>query len=299
MGCHGDHADQSSATITAIRVSLVSVTQLAGQMGSTNLRIVDARAVLSDPQSGLAKFKTSHIPGAQFADLNADLSAVKQDPRLGRHPLPGAGQFSALLSRLGITPETEVVVYDQADGAMAASRFWFLMRLAGHTNVSVLDGGMDAWLASGFPTESDVEAILPTVYPVVFNHQMLVTEIELKALLNNHDDTVLIDARAAERFRGEQEPLDRKAGHIPGALNRPYARNLDNGMFKSSEQLRAEFEPLVRDRKNIILSCGSGVTACHNGLALNHAGIDGWRLFAPSWSGWVADDTNPIATVEP
>jgi thiosulfate/3-mercaptopyruvate sulfurtransferase len=172
------------------------------------------------------------------------------------------------------------------------------MRLAGHTHVSVLDGGMDAWLASGLPTESDASEIAPTVYPVVFNHRMLVTESELKALLNHHDDTVLIDARAAERYRGEVEPLDKKAGHIPGAVNRPYAQNLENGVFKTSEQLRAEFAPLVQDRKNIILSCGSGVTACHNALALSHAGIDGWRLFAPSWSGWVADDTNPIATVD-
>jgi thiosulfate/3-mercaptopyruvate sulfurtransferase len=277
-------------------VSLASVTQLAGHLDSTNLRIVDARAVLSDPQAGLARYKVAHIPGARYVDLNADLSAAKIDPRQGRHPLPGAGQFSALLSRLGITPETEVVVYDQADGAMAASRFWFLMRLAGHTHVSVLDGGMDAWLASGLPTASEVEDIVPTVYPVVFNNQMLVTESELKALLNHHDDTVLIDARAAERYRGEVEPLDKKAGHIPGALNRPYAQNLENGVFKTSEQLRAEFEPLVQDRKNIILSCGSGVTACHNALAMSYAAIEAWRLFAPSWSGWVADDANPIAT---
>jgi thiosulfate/3-mercaptopyruvate sulfurtransferase len=265
-------------------------------LDSTNLRIVDARAMLSDPQAGFAGYKVAHIPGACYVDLNADLSAAKKDPRLGRHPLPGAGQFSALLSRLGITPETEVVVYDQVDGSMAASRFWFLMRLAGHAKVSVLDGGMDAWLASGLPTESEAAEIVPTVYPVVFNHRMLVTESELKALLNHHDDAVLIDARAPERYRGEVEPLDKKAGHIPSAINRPYAGNLDNGLFKSPEQLRAEFASIVQDRKNIILSCGSGVTACHNALALSHAGIDAWRLFAPSWSGWVADDANPIAT---
>lgn len=276
-------------------MSLISATHLAGLMNSTNLRIVDARALLSDPQAGLAGYKVAHLPGACYVDLNTDLSAAKINPHLGRHPLPGNGQFSALLSRLGITPETEVVVYDQADGAMAASRFWFLMRLAGHTKVSVLDGGMDAWLALGLPIESGVQEVLPTLYPVVFNHQMLVTESELKVLLNHQNETVLIDARAAERFKGELEPLDRKAGHIPGAVNRPYARNLDNGVFKSSEQLRDEFTSLVHGRKNIILSCGSGVTACHNALALSQAGIDSWRLFAPSWSGWVADDANPIA----
>ena len=280
-------------------MSLVSVKQLEGQFGNTNLRIIDARAVLSDPHAGIAKFKIAHITGAHYVDLNTDLSAAKKDPRLGRHPLPDPGCFSELLSRLAITPDSEIVVYDQADASMAASRFWFLMRLAGHAKVSVLDGGMDAWLASGLPIASEAEDIIPTVYPVVFNNQMLVTESELKALLNNHDDTVLIDARATERFRGELEPLDIKAGHIPGALNRPYARNLENGVFKSSEQLRAEFAPLVQGRRNIILSCGSGVTACHNALALSHAGINTWRLFAPSWSGWVADDANPIATGDP
>ena len=296
MGGHGDDADQSSATFTAIRVSLVSVAQLAGQMDNTNLRIVDARAVLSDPQAGLARYLVAHIPSARYVDLNTDLSTAKNDPKLGRHPLPSAGQFSALLSSLGITPKTELVVYDQADGAMAASRFWFLMRLAGHAKVSVLDGGMDAWVASGLPIESEVEEIFPTDYPVVFDHHFLATVSELKSFLNSHDDTVLIDARATERFSGELEPLDRKAGHIPGALSRPYTRNLENGIFKSSVQLRAEFEPLVHGRKNIILSCGSGVTACHNALALSQAGIDTWRLFAPSWSGWIADDDNPIAT---
>ena len=279
-------------------MSLISVNRLTGLIGSPGLCIVDARAVLSDPQAGLARYKVAHIPGARYVELNADLSAEKKDPLQGRHPLPSTGQFSALLSRLGITPETEVVVYDQADGAMAASRFWFLMRLAGHEKISVLDGGMDAWLASGLPIASKADDIVATVYPVVFNNQMLVTESELKALLKHQNDTVLIDARAGERYRGEVEPLDKKAGHIPGAINRPYAGNLDNGLFKSPEQLRVEFGPLVQGRKNILLSCGSGVTACHNALALSQAGIDGWRLFAPSWSGWVADDSNPVAIGE-
>lgn len=277
-------------------MSLISVTSLEARLHGPGLRIVDARAVLAEPDAGRAAFEAAHIRGAVFADLNADLSAEKTDPRLGRHPLPGAARFSAVLSRLGITPDTEIVVYDRNDASMAASRFWFLMRLAGHARISVLDGGMDAWLASGLPTESEVEEIAPTVYPVSFNRHMLVTEAELKALLNHQNETVLIDARAAERFRGDLEPMDKKAGHIPGALNRPYSQNLAGGEFKPADQLRSEFKSLMRGRNGIALSCGSGVTACHNALALSIAGIGNWRLFAPGWSGWVADDANPVAT---
>lgn len=276
-------------------MSLISVTQLAAKSGSPRLRVIDARSVLADAGAGLSNYRAAHIPGALFVDLNADLSAEKNDPRLGRHPLPGVGQFSALLSRLGITPETDVVVYDQADAAMAASRFWFLMRLAGHEKISVLDGGINAWLAAGLPVDDAVLNVASTIYPVLFRQDMLVTEDELKSLLEN-TAVALLDARAPERFRGDVEPLDRKAGHIPGALNRPFSQNLIDGAFKSAGQLRAEFMPLILGKTGIVLSCGSGVTACHNALALSHAGIGNWRLFAPSWSGWVADDGNPVAT---
>ena len=276
-------------------MSVISVTGLAARMGSHRLRIIDARAVLADPQAGFAQFQAAHIPGAVFADLNADLSAEKSDPRLGRHPLPDALQFAEVLSRLGVTPETELVVYDQSDGAMAASRFWLLMRLAGHAKVSVLDGGMDAWLAAGQPIDDTVAALLPTVYPVMFNDRMLVTENQLKSLMQSESPAVLIDARAPERFRGDLEPIDKKAGHIPGALNRPYMQNLAGGAFKPAEQLHAEFSALLQGETDILLSCGSGVTACHNALALSMAGYGNWRLFAPGWSGWVADDSNPVA----
>ena len=276
-------------------MNLTSVTRLAAQLDSPGLRIVDTRAVLADPDAGRAAFRAAHIPGAVFADMNADLSAGKSDPRLGRHPLPGAAQFSALLSRLGITPDTEIVVYDQNDASMAASRFWFLMRLAGHARVSVLDGGMDDWLAAGLPVNA-LEADLPaSVYPVSFGNDFLIAEDALKSILKS-GRAALLDARALGRFRGELEPIDKKAGHIPGALSRPYSQNLAGGKFKSAGQLRSEFRSLIRDRNDIVLSCGSGVTACHNALALSIAGIEHWRLYAPGWSGWVADDANPIAT---
>lgn len=276
-------------------MSIITANQLAKIIGNENICIVDARFALTDANAGLAAYTTAHIPGALYVDLNRDLSGEKMDPLLGRHPLPSAEHFSAVLSRLGIAPKTHVVVYDQADAAMAASRFWFLMRLAGHKNVSVLDGGMNAWLAADLPTEQHIIQVATTQYPVEVQMQMLVSAPELKTLLAKPSETVLLDARAPERFRGDVEPLDKKAGHIPGATNRSFSLNMIDGVFKSPEQLRAEFAPLIAGKTHILLSCGSGVTACHNALALSHAGIENYRLFAPSWSGWVADDNNLVA----
>ncbi len=276
-------------------MTLISAQALLQRLHDPALKIIDARYALSDTAQGLNDYRQSHLPGARYVDLDGDLSGPKTDPLLGRHPLPGEAQFSALLQRLGIEPGQHVVVYDQSDGAMAASRFWFLLVLAGHEKVSVLDGGLNQWLQQGFPVTDILPAITASQYPVHFNRNHLVHAAQLKQVLSVPSDAVLLDARAPERFRGEIEPLDKKAGHIPGALNRPYSQNIENGVFKSPEQLRAEFAALIQGRKNIVLSCGSGVTACHNLLALSHAGIGGGKLFAPSWSGWVADDANPVA----
>jgi thiosulfate/3-mercaptopyruvate sulfurtransferase len=276
-------------------MTLISAQSLFDGLLDPSLRIVDARFALADPAQGLKEYLRGHLPGARYVGLDADLSGPKTDLRLGRHPLPNEAQFSALLERLGIAPEHHVVVYDQSDGAMAASRFWFLLVLAGHQKVSVLDGGLNQWLAQGFPITDALPVTSVSHYSVHFDRSRLVDAAQLKQALAVPSDTVLLDARGPERFRGEVEPLDKKAGHIPGALNHPYAQNLEQGVFKSPERLRAEFAPLIKDRNNIIVSCGSGVTACHNLLALNHAGIVGAKLFAPSWSGWVADDANPVA----
>jgi thiosulfate/3-mercaptopyruvate sulfurtransferase len=275
-------------------MSLISAPVLAGKLFEPGLKILDARFSLADAALGHNEFLHSHIRGAQYMDLNADLSGPKTDAHLGRHPLPSPAHWQTVLERLGIRPEYEVVIYDQADGAMAAARAWFLFVLAGHENVTVLNGGMNAWLALDLPTGSALAEPEPSHYPVHFRMQRLIAAGELKDRLHSAD-ALLLDARAPERFRGELEPLDRKAGHIPGAVNRPYALNLENGLFKSPDTLRAEFEALADCRKEILLSCGSGVTACHNALALSHAGLDHWRLFAPSWSGWIADEDNPVA----
>lgn len=275
-------------------MSLISAPALSGKLFAPNLKILDARFSLADAALGHNEFLHSHIRGAQYMDLNADLSGPKTDARLGRHPLPSPAHWQTVLERLGIRPEHEVVIYDQADGAMAAARAWFLFVLAGHENVTVLNGGMNAWLALDLPTEAIVAVPEPSRYPVHFRMQRLIAEDELKVCIQG-PDALLLDARAPERFRGEVEPLDRKAGHIPGAVNRPYGLNLENGLFKTPDVLCSEFETLVAGRSEILLSCGSGVTACHNALALSHAGLDHWRLFAPSWSGWIADVTNPVA----
>lgn len=276
-------------------MSLISAPALAGKLFAPNLKILDARFSLADAALGRNEFLHCHIRGAQYLDLDADLSGPKTDPHQGRHPLPSPVHWQTVLECLGICPEHEVVIYDQADGAMAASRAWFLFVLAGHENVSVLNGGMNAWLALDLPTETAIHAPEPARYPVHFNPKRLIAEDELKVRLEKAD-ALLLDARAPERFRGEVEPLDRKAGHIPGAVNRPYGFNLENGLFKTPGALRAEFDALADGREEILLSCGSGVTACHNALALSHAGFNNWRLFAPSWSGWIADEGNPIAT---
>ena len=275
-------------------MSLISAPALAGKLFAPDLKILDARFSLADVALGHNEFRHCHIRGAQYMDLDADLSGPKTDPHQGRHPLPSPDYWQIVLERLGIAPEHEVVIYDQADGAMAAARAWFLLVLSGHENVSVLNGGMNAWLALDLPAGSVVAEPEASHYPVHFRMQRLIAEDELKVRLQE-PDALLLDARAPERFRGEVEPLDRKAGHIPGAVNRPYVQNLENGMFKAPDVLRSEFETLAAGGSEILLSCGSGVTACHNALALSHAGLDHWRLFAPSWSGWIADDTNAVA----
>lgn len=276
---------------------LISASEVAGCLNNPAVRILDTRFSLADADAGRAAYAQGHIAGAHYLDLNHDLSGPKSDPRLGRHPLPSEAHWQAVLERLGIRPDDRVVVYDAADGAMAAARAWFLFTLCGHADVAVLDGGLQAWQALGLPLEGgEAGALPPSRYPVTYRSELLVSDEELKRALRGNPQAVLLDARAPERFRGDIEPLDTKAGHIPGALNRPFSENLQHGRFKPAAALRAEFTALTGGRSDILLSCGSGVTACHNALALAQAGISGWRLFAPSWSGWIADPSHPIAT---
>lgn len=275
---------------------ITRVADLAQRMDMADLKILDARFSLADANLGRVQFERAHIPGAQYVDLNTDLSGPKTDPRLGRHPLPSAVQWQAVLERLGILPSDHVLIYDQADGAMAAARAWFLFRLAGHTNVSVLDGGIATWQAAGQELQTGCsQPVQVSLSPLQFNQAQLIDNEGLKQRLQSDHQTILLDARAAERFRGELEPIDAKAGHIPGAINRPFTQNLHDGLFKSRQRLRAEFDGLLAEHTEFILSCGSGVTACHHALALSHAGFENYRLYAPSWSGWIADADNLVA----
>ena len=276
--------------------TLVAIDQLAGELGNGELRIVDVRFALMDPPAGRKAYEASHLPDAIHADLNRDLSDLSRVGE-GRHPLPDAGAFAGKLGEWGIAPHHQVVAYDAGDGSMAAARLWWMLKLLGHERVAVLDGGLAAWRAQGLPeTDSASEPIPELPYPASFDASRIATADEVRSRLDEATGW-LLDARAGERFRGEVEPIDPVAGHVPGAVNRPVADNLEAGRFKSRQQLLAEIAPLMasHDPHEVVLMCGSGVTACHLLLALEHAGLQGARVYAGSWSGWISDPSRSVA----
>jgi thiosulfate/3-mercaptopyruvate sulfurtransferase len=277
--------------------TLVSAQALAATVGDADLVLVDCRFVLGKADAGEQAWRQAHLPGAGYADLDRDLSDHRKPASLGRHPMPEAADLCAVLERLGITPEHQVLAYDAGDGAMAAARFWWLLRLLGHARVAVLDGGMARWQSLGLPLESTTPVIRPGRYDAGYDLAQVAGADEVMSRLGESPGW-LLDARAPERFRGEIEPLDPVAGHIPGACNRPFAHNLADGRFLPPSQLRLQFEALLagRDPREVLLSCGSGVTACHNLLAMDVAGLPGARVYAGSWSGWVSDRSRPMAT---
>ncbi|HEY0178848.1 MAG TPA: sulfurtransferase [Dokdonella sp.] len=277
--------------------TLVSVAELAALLGRDDVRVVDCRFDLADPGKGERDYAAAHVPGAVYAHLDRDLSDTAKSG-LGRHPLPDDAALAAALSRWRLEPHVAVVAYDDANGALAAARLWWLLRLAGHPRAAVLDGGLAAWREAGLPLESGSVACTPAVVPAAIDRTQVVGFDELERR-RARGDLVLIDARGAARFRGEIEPIDRVGGHVPGALNRPFSDNLDaSGRFKPKAELRDAFARLLgaQAAADVVHMCGSGVTACHNLLAMEHAGLTGSRVFAPSWSGWVADPNRPVAT---
>ncbi|MFT3665145.1 sulfurtransferase [Piscinibacter sp.] len=257
--------------------------------------IVDCGFDLADTGAGERAWREAHAAGSFYLHLDRDLSGAKNG-RNGRHPLPERAAFAATLGRLGITPATQVVALDRQGGPYAA-RLWWMLRWMGHEAAAVLDGGLDAWRAAG----GAVDALAPAAtagapYP---ERAPLAPTLDADALLERLGRVRLIDARAGERFRGEVEPLDPAAGHIPGALNRFFKDNLGaDGRFKSAAALRAEYEALLGGDApaRTVHQCGSGVTACHNLLAMEHAGLDGSCLYPGSWSEWCSDPARPIAT---
>jgi len=297
-------------TATPTWTTLVDAADLAATLGqagtrvldarataSTAVRVMDARFALADPQSGAQAYAQGHIPGALHADLNRDLADLGKTGQ-GRHPLPDSDAFAATLGRWGIAPDTQVVVYDAADGSMAAARLWWLLRLIGHARVAVLDGGVAAWQAAGLALTTDQPVVEPLPpYPGRFDRARIATVDEVAARLK-HAPGWLLDARAGERCRGDVEPLDPVAGHVPGAVNRPFALNVADGRLRPAPDLRAALQPLIGTHapEQVVLMCGSGVTACHLLLAMEVAGLHGAKVYADSWSGWVSDPTRPVAT---
>lgn len=258
------------------------------------LLVLDCRFQLSDTEAGRKAYIQGHIPGALYAHLDDDLSGPKTpDGRLGRHPLPSPEAWQVTLRRWGVCANTRVVAYDDMGGAMAA-RLWWLLHWAGHPAVQVLDGGWPAWLAQG-GTVSHTPAPHPAPGDVVVQVQpeRVLSTADVRAL---PPDQWLLDARSPDRFRGENETLDPIGGHIPGATNRFFQLNLREGRFKPADELHAEFEALLAGRpaQSAVHHCGSGVTACHNLLAMVHAGWPLGRLYAGSWSAWCAQPDAPV-----
>lgn len=276
--------------------TLIDAATLAAQLARDDLVLFDCRAELGNVHWGEAQFAEAHLPGAQFLHLDRDLSGPIT-PASGRHPLPDPHVLAARLGALGAGPGSQVVAYDQGHGAYAA-RLWWLMRWIGFRDVAVLDGGIAAWRAAGLPLESAVRT--PRARPLTASPDMraIVTSAEL-AELRPGPGILLVDARGADRFAGRNETIDPVAGHVPGARNRPFTTNLGpEGVFLPADVLRRRFETLLGSKppSALIAMCGSGVTACHNLLALEHAGLGGARLYAGSWSEWIRDPRRPIAT---
>ena len=275
---------------------LISPEELARRLDDPTWVVVDCRWTLTDPAAGPAAHARSHIPGARYANLDDDLSR-RPSPSDGRHPLPAAADFAARLGSWGVGNSTTVVAYDEASGAIAA-RLWWLLGWLGHDRRLVLDGGFAAWTAAGLPVEARMPRWQPAHFvPRALADDSVVAAADLPAL--QAAGSLLVDVRAAPRYRGEQEPIDPVAGHVPGAVNRPGSVNIDaNGRFRASEALRGELTELLggRSPRELIAMCGSGVTACQLLLALEVAGLDGAKLYAGSWSEWIRDPARPIAT---
>ena len=274
---------------------LISATDLRALIDAGKAPVlIDTGFDLADPQTGERAWAQGHVPGALYLHLDRDLSAAKTG-RNGRHPLPERATFAHTLGRVGVTPDHNVVVLDR-QGGMFAARTWWMLLWMGHANVAVLDGGVAAWQAAGGTLTASTPAT-PAAPPYP-ERPTLVGTVSADQLLSELGRVRLVDARAGERFRGDVEPLDAQAGHIPGALNRFFKDNLaTDGRFKPAAQLRAEFERLLgaQGAAESVHQCGSGVTACHNLLAMAQAGLPVGRLYPGSWSEWSADPARPVA----
>lgn len=297
--------------------TLISTRELSALLGAEDARIqsgnqtrlrpriVDCRFSLADPEAGRRDYRDSHIPGAVYAHLDEDLSDLpNNDAARGRHPLPSVAGMESVFRSLGIDDEDQVVAYDDGGGAIAA-RLWWMLRFLGHERVAVLDGGWRVWLADGGAVSSDTVNVPYGDFTARPGAMPVAALAEIAAGVES-GTMMLLDARDRQRYTGEEEPIDPVAGHIPGALSVPFKENIDGtGRFLSRAALKERFArfdmgeaagegPVARH--SVVSYCGSGVTACHNILAMEHAGVRPAALFPPSWSGWISDPDRPVET---
>ncbi len=276
--------------------TLVSTERLAQHLDDSQWVVVDCRFTLTDTEAGRRAYVAGHLPGARYAHLDEDLSAPKNG-RNGRHPLPDPAVFAQTLGRWGIDAGKQVVLYDDSFGAMAV-RLWWMLRWMGHDAVALMDGGLPKWQRENRPMTTDIPVVTPTVFVPHARDDMRV-DADAVLAASESGGKLLLDARPEMRFLGEMEPIDPVAGHVPGAVNVPFDDNLDlGGTFLPADELREMYEGLLAGRKpeDVIHMCGSGVTACHNLLAMEIAGLPGAKLYPGSWSEWIADPSHPIAT---
>jgi thiosulfate/3-mercaptopyruvate sulfurtransferase len=276
--------------------TLIGSQALATRLADPATVIVDCRFRLTEPGWGEGEYERRHIPGATYAHLDRDLSGTVTGSN-GRHPLPDAGSLAQTLGRFGIGAGLQVVAYDQDNGVFA-SRLWWLLRWLGHEAVAVLDGGFARWEAEGRNTTSGREVAPARVFTGLPRSRMTANTSEVASILRD-PTRCLVDARSPDRFRGENETLDKAAGHIPGAVNRFFQTNVDDGgRFRPAEELRTSLSDTLGDvePERVVCYCGSGITACHNLLALEHAGLGGAKLYPGSWSEWSSDPTRPVET---
>jgi thiosulfate/3-mercaptopyruvate sulfurtransferase len=275
--------------------TLLQPSDLMGHLADPGWLVLDCRFELADPAAGERAWASGHVPGALYAHLDRDLSGPVT-PQTGRHPLPPPDMFAATLSRWGVTPGTQVVAYDASAG-MFAARLWWMLRWAGHDRVAVLDGGLQAWLGAGGRLGPSVQQRQAVSFRPRWRHSMALTTAEVAAALDDQGQ-LLVDARGPERFEGRTEPIDPVAGHVPGAVNHPCARNLGpDGRFQPPAALAEQWAATLGSHPPAAVACmcGSGVSACHDLLALEHAGLSGARLYPGSWSEWVRDPSRPVA----
>ncbi|HYL97865.1 MAG TPA: sulfurtransferase [Blastocatellia bacterium] len=277
--------------------TIIGVQAASELLINQNCVFVDCRFVLREPEQGFQDYSKSHIPGAVYAHLDRDLSGPVVPGKTGRHPLPDRERLAATFSSWGIDARTQVIAYDDSSGAMAAARLWWLLKWAGHDAAAVLDGGLKKWIEAGYPVAAGQETRQPKEFAPNFRPEMCVDADEVLKMIDQSSYAIL-DARAADRYCGENETIDPVAGHIRGAISAPFAANQNEaGLFKSPDQLKAHFEEATKgaDAGRTVFYCGSGVTAAHSVLAYVHSGKGIPRLYPGSWSDWITHQSRPIA----